>query len=292
MDQGALDQRLPMSTAHQGGALLPTVIEPPRRWPGLGLAEFWRLRRICLVLARRSLMVRYRQTAIGAAWSLLQPILLMIVFTVFFGLLARTPTGGLPFPVFFFVGLVPFQMASKILTEGSTSVVNNASLLTRVYFPRVYFPTAVALAALVDLLLATVAMAILLLVFNIMPGSNIVFAPAFITLGWITALGVAYLLSALNVAYRDVTQLLPFLAQLWMFTSPIIYPSSIIPEAYRPLYFLNPLALVVDGLRWSIAGAPAPPAYAWLLGPLVSAVLLVGGYLFFRKREPDFADVV
>jgi lipopolysaccharide transport system permease protein len=144
----------------------------------------------------------------------------------------------------------------------------------------------------VDLLLATVAMAILLLVFNVLPGSNIVFAPAFIALGWITALGVAYTLSALNVAYRDVTQLLPFLAQLWMFTSPIIYSSSIIPEAYRPLYFLNPLALVVDGLRWSIAGAPAPPGYAWLLGLLVSALLIVGGYLFFRKREPDFADVV
>jgi lipopolysaccharide transport system permease protein len=237
-------------------------------------------------------MVRYRQTVIGASWSLLQPILLMIAFSVFFGLLARMPTGGLSFPVFFFIGLVPMQMASKILTEGSTSVIANAGLLTRVYFPRAYFPTAVALAALVDLALAFGAMAILLLWSNIVPGSNVVFVPILIAIGWISALGVAYWLSALNVAYRDVTQLLPFLAQLWMFTSPVIYSSTLVPESFRPIYFVNPMALVIEGFRWSIAGGAPPPPYAWAIGIAVAALILGSGYLFFRRREPGFADVV
>jgi lipopolysaccharide transport system permease protein len=291
MDQGALDRRLHVATAHQG-PVQPTVIEPPRRWPGFGLAEFWQLRRICLVLARRSLMVRYRQTLIGVSWSLLQPILLMIAFSVFFGILARMPTGGMPFPVFFFIGLVPMQMASKILTEGSTSVIANAGLLTRVYFPRAYFPTAVALAALIDLALAFGAMAILLLWFNVVPGSNVAFVPILIAIGWTSALGVAYWLSALNVAYRDVTQLLPFLAQLWMFTSPVIYSSTLVPESFRPIYFVNPMALVIEGFRWSIAGGAPPPPYAWGIGVAVAALSLGSGYLFFRRREPGFADVV
>jgi homopolymeric O-antigen transport system permease protein len=269
-----------------------TVIQPPRGWPGLGLNEFWRLRRICLVLTRRNLMVRYRQTVIGAAWSLLQPILLMTVFTVFFGILARGLTDGLPFPIFYLVALVPYQMVAKILSEGSASVVSNSSLVTRVYFPRAYFPTSVALASLTDFLLALVPVAILLVYFDRIPGPHVVFAPLLVAVAWTAGLGVAYWLSALNVAYRDITQLMPFLTQLLMFLSPIIYTSNLVPENYRPLYFINPLALVVEGLRWSLADAPAPPGYAWVLAPAMAALLLVSGYVFFRRREPLFADYV
>lgn len=269
-----------------------TIIRPPRRWPGLGLAELWRFRAICFVLAKRNLMVRYRQTLVGASWSLLQPIMLMVLFTVFFGLLARLPSGGLPYPVFFFLGLLPWQMVAKILTEGSTSVVANASLVTRVYFPRAYFPTSVALSSLVDLALTTVALAILLAIFGIIPGPTVALAPVFVAIAWVAGLGVTYWLSALNVAYRDITQMLPFLAQLWMFSSPIIYPSTIIPEPYRALYFLNPMAFVIDGFRWAVAGAPVPPVEGWLLGPAVAGLLLLSGYLVFRQREPTFSDLV
>ena len=273
-------------------AMTVTVIEPPGRWPGLGLGEFWRLRRICLVLTRRNLMVRYRQTVIGAAWSLLQPILLMIVFTVFFGFLGRGLTNGLPFPVFYLLGLVPYQMVSKILSEGNSSVVGNSALVTRVYFPRIYFPTSVALASLTDFMIALIPIAALLVVFNLVPGPTVVFAPMLVAVAWFAALGIAYLFSALNVAYRDITQLMPFFTQLLMFISPIIYSSTIIPEPYRMLYYLNPFALVVEGFRWSLANGPVPPWYAWILGPVVAGGLLFVGYVFFRTREPLFADYV
>jgi len=258
----------------------------------LGLREAWRYRSICLVLARRNLMVRYRQTVIGVGWVVIQPILLMIVFTVFFGLLGRFPSDGLPYPVFFFLGLLPWQMVAKIMSEGSTSVVANSTLVTRVYLPRVYFPTSVAMASLVDLAFASVALAIMLAVFGIVPGPMVVIVPVLIATALMAGLGMAYWLSALHVAYRDVGQLLPFLTQLWMFASPIIYPSSMIPEPYRVVYFLNPMALVIGGFRWAFGGAPPPPAYAWALGTSVAGLILVTGYMFFRHREPTFSDLV
>ena len=216
-----------------------TIIRPPTRWPGLGLREFVRLREICFVLARRNLMVRYRQTLIGAAWAVLQPLLLMGLFTIFFGLLGRIPSDGLPYPVFFFLGLLPWQMVSKILNEGSTSVVNNAPLVTRVYFPRAYFPLSVALSSLVDFLVGCLALVVLLIAFGVVPGLTVLAVPLLTAVAWIAGLGVAYWLSAINVTYRDVTQMLPFLAQLWMFASPIIYPATIIPEQFQGLYYLE-----------------------------------------------------
>jgi lipopolysaccharide transport system permease protein len=267
-----------------------TVVRPPGRWPGLGLAELWQYRAICLVLARRSLMVRYRQTLIGAAWSLLQPILLMIVFTVFFGLLGRLPSEGLPFPVFFFIGLMIWQKVAKIVNEGSTSIVSNRGLVGRVYFPRAYFPISVALASLVDLAISFVALAILLVIFGIFPGP-ILYVPLLVALSWFTALGVTFFLAALDVSYRDIAQLLPFLVQVWFFSSPIIYASQIVPAPYRWIYFLNPIAVSIEGLRVTIAHANAPAtAEGWLGGTIVALFVLVGGYLFFRYREPTFAD--
>ena len=237
-------------------------------------------------------MVRYRQTVVGAAWSVLQPLVLMVVFTIFFGLLSRIPSGGLPYPVFFFLGLLPWQLVAKIVNEGSASVVANAALVTRVYFPRAYFPASVAIASLADMALASTALAVLLFAFSVPVGPLIVTVPVFVAVAWVSSLGVAYWLSAINVAYRDVTQMLPFLTQMWMFVSPIIYPASIVPPQYTLLYYLNPVALVVTGFRWAIGGDVAPPPEAWILGISVAIGLFVSGYLFFRHRERTFSDLV
>jgi lipopolysaccharide transport system permease protein len=269
-----------------------TTIRPPARWPGLGLTEAWRFRSICFVLVRRTLKVRYRQTFLGAAWTVLQPILLMLVFTVFFGLLAKTPSQGLPHPVFYFLGLLPWQIIARALAEGSASVVANAGLINKVYFPRVYFPAAAALSSLVDFLFGLVALVVLLFIFRITPGWQVLVVPVLVAVALSAGLGISLWLSALNAAYRDVAQLLPSLTQMWFFATPIIYPSAIVPKEFQTLYYLNPMALVVDGFRWAFAGTAAPPPIAWELGIAVAALFLVSGYLFFRHRDPTFADVV
>lgn len=272
--------------------LLHTVIRPPGRWPRLELHELWRFRTICLVLARRALMVRYRQTVIGVGWALIQPLLLMAVFTVFFGILGKFPSEGVPYPVFVYTGLLIWQMVNKTFTEGTNSLISNAEMVRKIYFPRAYFPIAVALSSLVDVVFGLIALAVLLVIYHIVPGPQLLLLPIPTGIAIISALGLAFWNSALNVSYRDVGHLLPFLAQMWMFLTPIIYPSTIVPEVYRPLLYLNPLTVAVEGVRWSILGSPAPSLMAWLLGLTVATLLLVSGYLFFRSQEPKFADVV
>jgi lipopolysaccharide transport system permease protein len=245
-----------------------------------------------MVLVRRSLMVRYRQTAVGATWAILQPLLMMAVFTVFFGILAHVSSEGVPYPVFVLVGLTIWQVVGKVLNEGSLSVVGNSGLVNKIYFPRAYFPIASALGSLVDLAFGLLALGVLLVIYRIVPGWPIVLVPVLVAIALLAALGVSFWLSALNVSYRDVAQLLPFLTQVWMFISPIIYSGQLIPPEFRHLYWLNPIALVVDGLRWAIAGTVAPPLDEWLEGVLVAAVMLASGYVFFRHREPGFSDTV
>ena len=269
-----------------------TVIRPPARWPTLGLHELWRYRSICMVLVRRSLMVRYRQTVVGATWAMLQPLLLMVVFTIFFGALVNVKSEGIPYAVFVMIGLTIWQVVGKVLNEASLSVVANGGLVNRIYFPRAYFPIASALGSLVDLAFGLLALAVLLIIFQIVPGWLIVFLPLLIIIALAAVTGVSFWLSALNVTYRDVAQLLPFLTQLWMFTSPIIYAGSIIPAQFRPLYWLNPMAITVDGLRWAVAGTAAPPIEEWIEGIVVAGVLLCTGYIFFLQREPGFSDTV
>ncbi len=269
-----------------------TVIRPPTRVPKPALGELWRYRAICLVLVRRSIMVRYRQTVVGAMWAILQPLLLMIVFTVFFGVLANVRSEGMPYAVFVMTGLTIWQVVAKVLNEGSLSVVSNAGIVNKIYFPRAYFPIASALGSLVDLAFAMLALAVMLAIYGILPGWQIVFAPVFIGIAVAAVTGVALWLSALYVTYRDVAQLLPAATQLWLFVSPIIYSGTIVPEQFRPIYWLNPMAIAVDGLRWSILGTAMPPAAEFILGISVAALLLVGGYLFFRQREPSFSDTV
>lgn len=223
---------------------------------------------------------------------MIQPLMLMLVFTVFFGVLVQVESEGIPYAVFVMIGLTLWQVVGKILNEGSLSVVTNGGLVNKIYFPRAYFPIASAAGSLVDLAFGLLALAVLLVVFGMVPGWHVLLLPVFAGIAMTAVLGVAFWLSSLNVAYRDVAQLLPFLTQLWMFMSPVIYSASIIPAEFRPLYWLNPLVLAIDGMRWSIAGTAAPPAQEWLEGTAVALALLISGYVYFRRREPWFSDVV
>ena len=268
----------------------PTLIRPPGQWPDLGLREAWRLRRVCFVLAQRLLKVRYRQAVVGVAWALIQPILLMVAFTVFFGLLARLPSHDVPYPLFFFSGLVVWQVTAKMLSEGSSSVLANAALVTRIYFPRVYFPGAVALSSVVDLFFNFVALLLMMFWFGYVPGPAVAVLPLILLIVYAASLGISLWLAALNVAYRDVAQLIPFITQVGFFVSPLIYPASIVPEQYQLLYFANPMALAITGFRWAMLGTPAPSPGAWVIGSVVAALLLATGYVFFRQREGTFAD--
>ena len=273
-------------------SLAVTTVRPPGRWPGWGFREAWDYRSICMVLARRALKVRYRQTVVGVAWALIQPLALVLIFTIFFCLLARLPSQGVPYPLFYMSGLAIWQVVSKILSEGTSSVVANGALVNRVYFPRVYFPLSVAVASLVDLAVNGIALAVLMLVYGFVPGVAIITLPILIAVAYATALGLAMVLSALNVAYRDVGVMLPLLTQIWFFITPLIYASTIIPERFQWLYYLNPMALVVTGMRWALLGTPAAPWFAWPEGIVISLLALGGGYLVFRRRETAFADIV
>jgi len=273
-------------------SLTTSVIRPTATWPGLDLRETWRFRSLCLVLAKRLLKVRYRQTVMGIGWAVGQPLMLMVMFSVVFGVLARLPTEGVPFPVFYFAGLAVWQVAAKMLSEGSQSIVANSSLVDRVYFPRVYLPVAVGLASMVDLAANLVALGVMVVLYQVTPTIGLALMPLLIAVAYAACLGLTLLLSALNVAYRDVTVLLPVLIQLWFFASPVIYPASIVPPEMQPFYYLNPMALVVTGMRWAVAGTHPPPPEAWPISIGVAVLMLAVGYVFFRRRQGTFADLV
>ena len=267
-----------------------TIIQPPGLGRGFGISEMWRYRSVGVALTRRNLMVRYRQTAFGVAWVLIQPLVLMLVFSIFFSLIARYEGLGVPFPVFYLCALWLWTPLIKVLTEGVTSVVTNEQLVNRVYVPRALIPTSVAAATLVDLAFDFASFIVILFMFGYVPDSRIIIAPVLIAIGYATSLGLSFLTSAANTGYRDVQLALPFLIQIWFFLSPIIYPAEWVPPDLQPFYYLNPMALVIGGSRWAFAGMPAPPEYAWVLGISMAAVCLVGGYAYFRRREPRFAD--
>lgn len=261
----------------------------------MGLAELWRFRDVCLVLAKRNLKVRYRQTLLGAAWAIIQPLALMVAMTIFFGTIGRMPRqGDLPFPVFFLPGIVIWHAASRLLSQATVSIVQNKTLIEKIYFPRAYFPIAAVLVSGVDLFFGLVALAGLLLIFQVVPSWLILSSLGFFIVAFATMLGVGLWLSALNARYRDIGQFQPFLTQVWFFASPIIYPAAFVPEPFYIWYFVNPIAFAITGFRWTVAPAeyPAPPPEAWIISPLVTAVLLVSGYIVFRLREPTLDDVL
>jgi lipopolysaccharide transport system permease protein len=235
--------------------------------------------------------VRYKQTALGAAWAILQPVFTMIVFSIFFGHLAKIPSNGVPYPIFTFCALLPWTYFAYALGESSNSLVGNANLISKVYFPRLVIPLAATLAGLVDFTIAFVVLVGMMLFFHIIPTAAIVYLPAFVLLAVGTALGVGLWLSALNVRYRDVRYTIPFLTQIWLFCTPVAYPSSLLHGVWRTLYGLNPMAGVVDGFRWALLGM-APPGPTLAVSALVVLILLGSGLVYFRKMEQTFADVV
>ena len=256
------------------------------------LRDFWHYRELLYFLAWRDFKVRYKQTALGAAWAIIQPFFTMVVFSIFFGYLGKIPSDGLPYPVFAYCALLPWALFAHALTESSNSLVNNQSLLTKVYFPRLIIPIAPLFVGLVDFGIALVVLLGMMLFFGIAPGIAILATPLFVLFALCTALAVGMWLSALNVQYRDVRYTIPFLTQLWLFATPVAYPSSLLPEPWRSLYGLNPMAGVVEGFRWALLGQTQAP------GPLIAVsvgavlALLIGGLWYFNKMEQTFADIV
>ena len=269
-----------------------TVIVPPRGWQGLAWRELWQFRELVGFLTWRDIAVRYKQTAIGVLWALLQPLAMMLVFTLFFGTLARIPSEGVPYPLFAYAGLLPWQMFSRALGDSANSLVSNQRVITRVYFPRLIVPLASTLAALVDVAVASVLLVAMMTWYGLIPSATILWLPLFVGLLLMTAVGIGCWLSALNIEFRDVQYLLPFLTQLWLFLTPVVYPSSMVPERWRLLYALNPMVGVVEGFRWALFGTGAGPGPMLAVSAAVALGGCVSGVLFFRMRERVFADVV
>lgn len=268
------------------------VIEPVRGWSGGMWRDAWAHRELLYFLVWRDLKVRYKQTAIGAAWAVLQPALAALLFTVVFGRFAGVPSEGLPYPLFAYAGLLPWQLFSYALTESTHSVVTHQQLIKKVYFPRIFLPLTPVLAALVDFALAGAVLAALLVAFQVELPWRLLLLPGAVLLAVLTAFAVAVWLAALNVAYRDVRYAVPFFVQVWFFATPVVYPSSLIPAPWRAVWALNPMASVVDVFRWSLLGAPAPPAAALAASAAAVLLLLAAGVRFFRTVEATIADVV
>jgi len=269
-----------------------TVIRASRGWVGLNLGEMWAYRELLYFLTWRDIKVRYKQTALGAAWALLQPIATMLVFSIFFGRLAKLPSDGVPYPLFALSGLLPWQLFSYALTQSSNSIVANKNLVSKVYFPRLIVPLAAVLSGLVDFAIAFAVLLVMMFYYGVRPGPAIFAIPLAILLAVVTALAIGLWLSALNVRYRDVQYTIPFLTQFWMFVTPIAYPASLVPPAFLVIYGLNPMAGVVECFRWALFGKSSGSASLIGLSTFVVIVAFVGGMAYFRRVERTFADLV
>ncbi|HET7468396.1 MAG TPA: ABC transporter permease [Gemmatimonadales bacterium] len=269
-----------------------TTIRPPRGWAPLEIREYLGSHELLYFLILRNLKLRYKQTLLGAAWAVLQPLLTMAVFTVIFGRLARLSSDGLPYEVFALAALVPWTYFATALAQAGNSLVEQHQLLTKVYFPRLLLPLAAVLAGLVDLAISFVMLLLVLAWFGIEPSARLAAAPVFAMLAVAAAFAPGLWLAAFNVRYRDVRYVIPFLVQIWLFATPVAYSGSLIPERWRPLYGLNPMVGVVDGFRWMIAPSAPFPATELAAGALAVALVLLTGLFVFRRMEQSFADVV
>jgi lipopolysaccharide transport system permease protein len=256
------------------------------------LGELFHYRELLWFLTVRDIKIRYKQTALGAAWAVIQPLFTMLLFSLFFGRLAKMPSDGVPYPIFSFAALVPWTFFANGLTQSSNSLVGSANLITKVYFPRLVVPIAAVLAGLVDLLIALGMMFCMMSYYGVSPSWNLIWLIPFVLLALITALGTGLWLSALNVEFRDVRHAVPFLAQFWMFATPIAYPSSLLSEPWRTIYAINPMVGVVDGFRWAMAGAGSGPGLMLLVSFVGAMIILISGVYYFRRMERTFADIV
>jgi len=258
----------------------------------LNLRDLWLYRELIFFMTWRDLKVRYKQTLLGASWAILQPFLTMVVFSIFFGNLAKVPSDGVPYPIFSYTALIPWTLFSKALQDASRSLVSNSHMITKVYFPRMVLPLSSVLAGVVDFLIAFVVLLGMMVFYKIPPTVNVWILPLFLLLALVTAVGVGLWLSALNVLFRDINYVLPFLTQFWMYLTPIAYPTSMIPSEWQMIYALNPMTGVVDGFRWALLGTGQPPGITTLISSIVAVVLLISGLFYFRRMERLFADMV
>ena len=268
------------------------VVEPARRWPTIGARELWAYRELVYFLMWRDVKVRYKQTLLGVAWAILQPLATMLLFSLFFGRLAKMPSEGVPYPLFALAALVPWTFFANGLSQSANSVVMSQNLITKVYFPRLAIPFASVLAGALDFVLAFVLLFAFMAWYGFAPAANALWVLPYSLLALVAALGVGMWLAALNVQYRDVRYTVPFLVQLWLFATPIAYPSTLLAGPWRTLYALNPMVAVVDGFRWSLLGTAASPASVIAASSTVALLLLVTGAFYFRRMEQSFADVV
>lgn len=269
-----------------------TIIEPPRRWVPLDLRELWEQRELIYFLAWRDIKVRYKQTALGASWAIIQPLFAMVVFSIFFGRLGGIPSDGLPYPLWSFAGLVPWTFFAQALTQAANSLVLSQNLLRKVYFPRLAIPIATVVSAALDFALAFLVLVGLMFFYGIEPTLRVLWVFPLALLAFVAALGAGLWFAALSVRYRDVRYVVPFLVQFWLFATPIAYPSSLLPERWRTLYALNPMTGVVEGFRWALLGTNTRPGPMLVVSTAAAVLILVGGAFYFRSMERTFADLV
>jgi lipopolysaccharide transport system permease protein len=273
-------------------ALPKMIIKPSRGWFSLHLNELWQYRELLYFLTWRDIKIRYKQTVLGAAWAIIQPFLTMVVFTLFFGKLAKIPSEGVPYPIFSYAGLLPWTFFAQAMNQSSDSLVGNAHLITKVYFPRLAVPLSATLAPFVDFCIAFIVLIGMMFYYQIFPTGTLVWLPAFLLLAFATSLGAGLWLSALNVQYRDVRYTVPFLTQLWLFATPVIYPSGAVHGPWRVILGLNPMTGVVEGFRWALLGIGEAPGAMIYTSMGVSLLLVFTGLIYFNRMEKTFADVV
>jgi len=270
----------------------PVTVIRPTRGVSLGLRELWEYRELLYFLVWRDVKIRYKQTIFGASWAIIQPLFTMLIFSIFFGKLAKIPSDGIPYPIFSYAALVPWTFFANGLTKSSQSLVGNANLLRKIYFPRLVIPISSILSGLVDFAIAFAVLLVLMLYYGMAPTWNVVWLPALLLLSFLTALAVGLWLSALNLQFRDVRYTVPFLVQAWLFATPIAYPSSLLEEPWRTLYALNPMVGVVEGFRWALLATDTAPGPLVLVSAAVAVILIVTGAYRFRRLEKTFADLV
>jgi lipopolysaccharide transport system permease protein len=247
--------------------------------------------RTLITFVTRDIKVRYKQTVLGAAWAIIQPLFMMVVFSLFFGRLAKIPSEGIPYPIFSYAALLPWTLFAEGISRSTNSMISNANIMTKVYFPRLIMPVSGVISPLVDFSIAFVILLVMMLYFGFVPTWNVLWLPVFMLLALMTSLGVGLWLSALNVQYRDFQYTVPFLIQLWLFASPVVYPSTLLPQPYRTIYGLNPMAGVIEGFRWALLGT-TPPSSMMAVSAVIVLVILISGAFYFKHMEKTFADVV
>lgn len=287
-----IEEDLAVLVAGQEKPTLHLRIEPSKGFVSIKFKELWEYRELLYFLIWRDIKIRYKQTALGVTWAVIQPLMTMIVFSIFFGKLGKMSSDGIPYPIFSFAALVPWTLFSNGLTQGTNSLVGSSSLIKKVYFPRLIIPAATVFAGVVDFAVAFGVLLVLMLGYGIAPTVNVLWLPALLLLTLTTSLGVSLWLSALNVEYRDIKYIIPFLAQIWMFATPIAYSSSMLGEPWRTVYGLNPMVGVVEGFRWALLGTNTEPGIIIWVSALVSVLILISGAFYFRRMEKTFADVV